>query len=356
MLRKTISRPQAIVATLLCIAAVPAVAGSYTYTSLAPAGSIQPTVGGMNESDQVVGSFQDPTTYVSHGFLWSNGSFTQIDVGTYGTFLNAINASGVAAGYYYASAADAKNFKYTPMTYDTVHNTHTDVPFRGKYSKDSAAALGINDQGIVIGSAFVGPDSSAFFRNARRTGFVNVPNAPYVTVGVAINNRNEALLSGIDLSYNEYSYVARGGKFTLLAPPGGVSVNGWGCGSNSGFISPTGVVGGSYGVSTGVNGFILSNGRYKTFSYPGQPIQTTVSGVSATGVVAGCYLDASAGYATKGFVNISRVYYPILVPGSSTTSIVAINAKGSLIGQYASSSVSGVFIAQCPADQAPCTK
>jgi probable HAF family extracellular repeat protein len=353
---KTDLHLRTIIIAALCAAAAPADAGTYTYTSLAPAGSIQPAVGGINDSDQVVGSFQDPTTYVSHGFLWSNGSFTQIDVGSYGTFLTAINASGVAAGYYYASAADAKNFKYTPMTYDTVQHTHADIPFRGKYSKDSAAALGINDQGIVIGSAFVGPDSSAFFRNTRRTGFVNVPNAPYVTVGVAINNRNEALLSGVDLSYNEYSYVYRGGKFTLLAPPGGASVNGFGCASNSGFINPTGVVGGSYGVSTGVNGFTFSNGRYKSYSFPGQPAQTTVSGVSADGVVAGCYLDATAGYATKGFVYISKAYNTILMPGSSTTSIVAINAKSSLIGQYASASTAGVFIAQCPANQAPCTQ
>ena len=34
----------------LCFAAGPAFAGSYTYTSLAPAGSIQPAGGGMNEA------------------------------------------------------------------------------------------------------------------------------------------------------------------------------------------------------------------------------------------------------------------------------------------------------------------
>jgi len=348
-----------ILAAALCAGASPAVAGTYTYTSLAPAGSIQPAVGGMNDSDQVVGSFQDPTTYLSHGFLWSKGKFTQIDVGAFGTFLTAINASGVAAGYYYASATDAKSFKYTPMTYDTVRHTHTDVPFRGKYSKDSAAALGINDNGIVIGSAFSGPGfltESAFFRNARSTGFVNVPNAPNVTVGVAINNRNEALLSGVDLSDNEYSYVYRGGKFTLLAPPGGSSVNGFGCASNSGFINAVSVVGGSYGTSTGVNGFIFHDGRYDSYSFPGQPAETTVSGVSAGGVVAGCYLDANAGYATKGFVYASKAYHTILYPGAATTAIVAVNAGGSLIGQYTSSSAQGVFIAQCPADQAPCTQ
>jgi hypothetical protein len=140
-----------------------------------------------------------------------------------------------------------------------------------------------------------------------------------VTVGVAINDRNEALLSGVDLSYNEYSYVYRGGTFTLLSPPGGVSVNGFGCASNSGFINATGVVGGSYGTSTGVNGFTFHNGIYKSYTFPGQPAQTTVSGVSATGVVAGCYLDSNAGYATKGFVYVTRTYYPILFPGSSTT-------------------------------------
>jgi hypothetical protein len=337
----------------LCAAAMPAAAGSYTYTSLTPAGSIQPAVGGINFHDQVVGSFQDPTTYLSHGFLWGNGKFTQIDVGSWGTFLTDINISGIATGYYYASAADAKNFRYTPMIYNTVTKSHTDVPFDKQYS---AAALGINAQGNVIGSAFKGPYEKAFLVNPVHTLQVSVPNAPDATVGVAINDRNEFVMSGIDQSFNEYSYTYRGGKFTLLAPPGGVSVNGWGCGGNSGSINNYGVVAGSYGTSTGVNGFTLSGGIYTSYSFPGQPAQTTVSGVSAAGVVAGCYLDSNAGYATKGFVYLSNTYFPILVPGSSTTSIVAINGRGSLIGQYASSSSQGVFIAQCPADQAPCTQ
>jgi hypothetical protein len=345
-------RLRAIIAAAICGACMPAAAGTYTYTSIAPAGSIQPAVGGMNDNDQVVGSFQDPTTYLSHGFLWSGGNFTQIDVGAFGTFLTAINTSGIATGYYYASAEDAKNFKYTAMTYDTVKNTHTDVPFNGNFS---SVALGINRQGFVIGSVFKGPDEKAFFRLAHRTELASVPNAPYVTVGVAINDRNETVLSGVDLSNNEYSYVYSGGKFTLLAPPGGVSVNGWGCASNSGSINSTGVAGGSYGYKASVRGFTFSHGKYKSYEVPGQKAQTTVSGVSPN-AVAGCYLDTAAGYATKGFIYIDRGYHTILVPGSSTTSIVAINAKNSLIGQYASSSANGVFIAQCPAGQAPCTQ
>jgi hypothetical protein len=346
-------RPHAIMLAALCGAATPAAAGTYTYTSLAPAGSIQPAVSGMNDSDQVVGSFQDPTTYRSHGFLWSGGTFTQIDVGAYGTFLTAINASGIAAGYYYANAADAKKFKYTAMTYDTVKQTHTDVPLSSKYS---AVTLGINAQGVVIGTAFSGPHEKAFIAKSHSAELVSVPHSPYVTVGVAISDRDEAVMSGVDLANDEYSYVYRAGKFTLLAPPGGASVNGFGCASNSGAISNTGIVAGSYGNAAGVVGFTWHQGHYKSYEFPGQPAQTTVSGVSADDVVAGCYLDSSAGYATKGFVHIAGAYHTILVPGSSTTAIVAINAKNSLIGQYTSTSASGVFIAQCAAGQAPCTQ
>jgi hypothetical protein len=345
-------RAHAIMVAALCGIATQAAAGTYSYTSLAPAGSIQPAVGGMNDSDQVVGSFQDPTTYRSHGFLWSNGNFTQIDVGAYGTFLTAINASGMAAGYYYANAADARKFKFTAMTYDTVKQSHTDVPLSSKYS---AAALGINAAGIVIGSVFSGAHEKAFIGKAHGAELVSVPHSAYATVGVAISDRDEAVMSGVDQSYNEYSYVYRGGKFIPLAPPGGVSVDGFGCASNSGAINGSGVVGGSYGTSTGVAGFTWHQGHYKSYAYPGQPIQTTVSGVSADDVVAGCYLDSST-YATKGFVYIAPAYHTILVPGSTTTAIVAINARNSLIGQYTSASASGVFIAQCPTDQAPCTQ
>ena len=342
----------AAVMAALCGPALPAAAGTYTYTSLAPAGSIQPAVGGMNDSDQVVGTFQDPTTYLSHGFLWSKGSFTQIDVGTFGTFLTGINASGIATGYYYASASDAMNFKYTPMTYNTVTQTHTDVPVKTKLS---AVALGINAKGVVVGSIFKGADEEAFLDKADRIKPVSVPNSPYVTVGVAINDRDESILSGVDLSNNEYSYVYRHGTFTLLAPPGGVSVNGFGCASNSGSINNEGVVGGSYADANGVQGFTFKKGVYKSYSFPGNSPQTTVSGVSGSNIVAGCYLDPGS-YATKGFVDVRGSYSTILYPGASTTSIVAINANNALIGQYASTSGSGVFIAQCPTGQAPCTQ
>jgi hypothetical protein len=336
----------------LCFAAGPAFAGSYTYTSLAPAGSIQPAVGGMNDNDQVVGSFQDPTTYRSHGFLWSQGRFTQIDVGSFGTFLTDINAFGIATGYYYASAEDAKNFRTTAMTYDTTKKAHTDIPFTKTYS---AVALSINANGAVVGSSFKGPDEKAFLFNLGKVKHVSVPNSPYVTVGVA-NNANETMLSGVDLANNEHTYLLRGGKFTQLAPPDGASVNGFGCGSNSGFINASGIAGGSYGVSTGVVGFTYHNGHYRKYAFPGQPAQTTVSGVSSTGVVAGCYLDSSANYAAKGFVYVDKTYSTILVPGSSSTSIVAVNAGSSLAGEYSTGSGFGIFIAQCPADQAPCTQ
>jgi hypothetical protein len=226
------------------------------------------------------------------------------------------------------------------------------VPFNGKFS---SASLGINQQGFVIGSIFKGPDEKAFLRLAHRTELASVPHAPYVTVGVAINDRNEVVMSGIDLSFNEYSYVYRNGTFTALAPPGGVSVNGWGCASNSGSINNAGVVAGSYGYSGGVRGFTLSGGKYRSYEFPGQKMQTTVSGVSAN-AVAGCYLDTSDGVVSKGFIYITGGYHTILVPGSVTTWIVGINAKNSLIGQFASSAANGVFIAQCKPDQAPCTQ
>jgi probable HAF family extracellular repeat protein len=54
---------------------------------------------GVNDSGQVVGYYFDASNR-AHGFLYSGGNYTTIDVGARGTFLNGINDAGQIVGTY----------------------------------------------------------------------------------------------------------------------------------------------------------------------------------------------------------------------------------------------------------------
>jgi hypothetical protein len=341
-------------ATALMMGAAPLHAGSYTYTSITPANAIQPSIGGLNDNDQVVGVFQDPVSYVTHGFLWSQGTFTQIDLSPYGTTLTAINDSGIATGYYYPTATAAQNFQSTGVTYNTLTGVMTPLAVN---KKTTAYPLAINALGTVIGTADVEYYQKALIDIGGKVKAYSAPNAPYETYAVAVNDSNELVIDAVDEFNDLIAFTKLNGKLTQLLPPGGVSVNGWGCGNTTAFVTDSGVVGGNYGDQNGnVDGFTLTKKKYTSYTYPGAN-QTTLSGMSSSGVIAGCSITGTTyGVPTLGFVYIAKKYYPIQVPGAVNTFVTAINANNSLAGNYNNASMQGVFIAQCPAGQAPCTQ
>jgi len=54
---------------------------------------------GVNDSGQVVGYYFDASNQ-AHGFLYSGGAYTTIDIGAHGTFVTGINDSGQMVGYF----------------------------------------------------------------------------------------------------------------------------------------------------------------------------------------------------------------------------------------------------------------
>jgi hypothetical protein len=336
--------------------AAPAWAGSYVYTSIVPASVGQPMLGGMNANDQVVGAYVDPVSYAQRGYVWSAGKFTPVDHGPYGTWLTDINDSGLASGYYYASASDQRDFKYTAFTYDTVTGVAQDLPVAARWS---AAAVRINASGATVGTVFPKGAKAvaiqALLASAAGAQTLVGPYTPYKTLGVAINDSGDAVFSGVTPNNSLIGYVYRQGTFSLLRPPpGGVSVNGWGCGSAGGFITNDGLIGGSYGTSQGVSGFTLKDGVYTTYAFPGNPAQNTLTGITQQGAVAGCFLQ---GNKFHGFIaTTAGNYYQIDYPGAANTYLSAVNANGDLAGEFNFSGGTGNFIAQCPKDQAPCTQ
>jgi probable HAF family extracellular repeat protein len=99
---------------------------------------------GINDAGQIVGTYQDATAH-PHGFLYSNGSYTDIGV-PFGinTSAHGINASGQIVGHYTA-AGSFHGFFYNPNTglYTTL-----DDPM----ATAGTQAFGINDLGQIVGT------------------------------------------------------------------------------------------------------------------------------------------------------------------------------------------------------------
>jgi probable HAF family extracellular repeat protein len=354
-----------LIATALTVGvASQALAGSYVYTDVTPAGSGTSSVAGINNHDQVVGSFRD-SNYAQHGFVWTKGKLQQVDIGKYGTFLESINDKGIAAGCYYpAKAKGEAPPACVGFTYDTVTGTHQVLDV-GVASENVVTVTGINISGSFAGY-------SVALNKVNIEGFTGkgttihrflAPNLTYNTITQNINDAGDVLVYGASEKTEEsILYVLKGGKYSPVVPPGSVSVDQFGCNSSGGispgFIANDGSVGGNFTTQSGeTKGFIEKDGKYTIYSYPTKSIQETdVVGIG-TGVVAGCYRVTAVGNNNRtGFVYIGKAYHPISVPGSFSTYILGINSLNSLAGIYYTETKQASFIAQCPKANAPCTK
>ena len=109
---------------------------------------------GINDADQVVGSFE--TTYggVEHGFLYQNGTFTTLDdpdAGTQdgqGTVAVDINNSGVDRRYYFDSSGQVQASSIRQP--DDI-NPALSPPSTIRWARTARRLLGINNAGQIVG-------------------------------------------------------------------------------------------------------------------------------------------------------------------------------------------------------------
>jgi uncharacterized membrane protein len=78
-------------------------------------------VTGINDSGQIVGRFLDGTAHTNRSFIYSNGAYTVLNdpPGGGNVVANAINNYGVVAGYYTDSAGNQDGFIYQNGQYST---------------------------------------------------------------------------------------------------------------------------------------------------------------------------------------------------------------------------------------------
>ena len=157
--------------------------------------------------------------------------------------------------------------------------------------------LGINDQGVVVGSY----DSAAGMRSFIYAGGVVAALNPPATWAKGINN----LGSVVGDFHQGSGVVDANGTFTAVVVPNAswTSANG---------ISNAGAVVGSYYDGIGmIHDFTYTSGIFTTIDPPGAT-WTNASGINTAGVVVGSYDDAAT---THGFVYANGIFTTIDITG-----------------------------------------
>ena len=185
-----------------------------------------------------------PLTYAQSSVIETQLIFTTIDVpGAAVTGVYGINAAGEMVGYYgpdNGGGTDRHGFLYNSGTF-----TYLDYP-----GATSTFAFGINDSGLIAGSAeFQGGSTGGGF-------------------------------------------LYDGATYTLIKMPGKPVTYFWA-------INNVGQVVGSAGNSGGdFRGFMIRNGRFRPFNFPGQYGIGNPTGINDFGLVAGYTINAPIPYRT----------------------------------------------------------
>lgn len=218
-----------------------------TFTFLSPPGATNAIAVGINDNNQIVGSYGSSTG--NFGYLYSGGVFSTISVlGAYqtspsqffsgtGTVASGINGAGVIVGSWNPSVTAPE----TGFIYDGTVFTNTSISDGGRYTD----LYGINDSGEISGYAIA-------FSGRTRTYF---------------------------------SFVYNSGVFTPISYPGATSTIVQG-------INDNGVVVGFYSLAGVTSGFIYDNGTYTSMMYPGAST-TNLFGISNNGEIVGSYTCTS---------------------------------------------------------------
>jgi hypothetical protein len=300
-----------VVMTLLVAGAMPSVAVQakterpYVFTTIDVPGATQTFAMGNNARGDLVGYYKRGSALSpSHGFLWSNGTFTTIDFpgeDVAWTEANAIGPSGDIAGTYSLKSGLTANVHGFVRS---AEGEWTNVDYPEGTHLMAGGAFGILPDGTIVGCVHDGRPISAMY------GYTTGPNGS-----------------------SFFAYPA-GAPFAMHygATPDGESIVGT---YRAGGTSP-----GNW------HGYLLENGTVTSFDFPGE-LGTQALGVNAGRDVVGVYKvqvgkEVSDPWLAHGYIAETHSssnpadwkFTKIDVKGSSQTIVRGINSGGSLVGVY----------------------
>lgn len=138
-----------------------------------------------------------------------------------------------------------------------------------------------------------------------------------------------------DTSGNYHGFLLRQGQYTKFDYPGAEGMGGdplTGISPNGPAINNTGdIVGTYFGADHVEHAFLLRNSQFTNIDFPGS-LSSAATGINTWGVIVGSYSDSSE--VSHGFVLLNGVYSTVDFP-SSPSGIGGINAIGAIVGSYA---------------------
>ena len=277
-------------------------ADGYTFTPinapLAGTAAGQGTViRGVNGAGQMVGWYATSSNSVN-GFVDTNGTFTTIDVpGATMTEAYGINNAGQITGYYVNSSGTNIGFLDTNGTFSNVWVSGSSL----------TQPTGINNSGQITGRYDFGTSSNGFVdTNGAYTGIA-------LTAATFAEGINDAWQVAGFYNYQrpgDQGFVDTNGTFKTIDDPLGTS------GTRLLGINNAGQVVGYYWNSSGIyHGFLDTDGTFTTIDDPLGTEQNDPTGITASGVVVGAYQDSSGVY--HGYVATPDNMAPLPAAGGT---------------------------------------
>lgn len=214
----------------------------------------------------MVGNYGQDTNLDSHGFLYSNGTFTYFDYpGESVTVPTGINDSRLIVGY--AGQLPVVGFLYDGLTFTTL-----------KHGRDSATlTLGINNKDEVVGGTGTIYSTKGFAMLRNRFKLLNVQGEFVYVYGSGVNNL------GTVVGWTDYGgFQCRLGICQILDFPGAAKTEAR-CINDASMVVGWYNTGGSYSYA-----FVRKDGRFFSFGYPGA-VFTGAAGTNNDGQIVGQY-------------------------------------------------------------------
>ena len=323
---------------------------------------------GINDAGQIVGTYANKTTLYTEGFLYSNGTYTNITGplgGSSPSTAHGINNLGYIVGSYVDFSTTLTNgYIYFPSSnggpgsYATLFDPDPDLD-----AELGTIATAINDSDEVVGDyadiVGVGDVMHGFLYSTSNETYTTLtdPLGTEGTWATGINDAGEIVGYYVDSNGDAHGFLYSNGVYTTLNEPSTSSSNPETFATG---INNAGEIVGYYVDSSGVtHGFLYGGGSQDTTdanyyaladdniegagsSTSPQKVVTELNGINDAGDMVGVYADSSG--VLHGFeaTATTPVFTALDYPSASGTSATGINNQGQIVGLYANASgVSG---------------
>ena len=324
--------------SLLLGAAAATQAAPYVFINIEPPGpGGPPSPAAINESGQVVGSYQ------SHAFLWEHGDFNTIDPpGAVEAQAHDINDAGQVVGHYDDSSGTRHGFLWSEGDFTVI-----DPP-----GATSSSALAISAAGQIVGSFSDSPCGSHGFLWDEGT-FTTLDAVPcsessFGSTGAnGINAAGQIIGAYTDGFETTHGFLWANGTFTTIDGPDAE-------GTRTFAINDAGQVVGVYYLPTTIpqGHAFLYDGTFTTIDPPDavgdaqSSLVAIATDVNAAGLVLGYYQDSTLLYTTQISLYQDGTFTRIDGPTATSATASGINLAGDIIGTYLNSSGRHSFVAR----------